>query len=62
MGKIYPSCGLESGIPKDSAIIKIYDGFKPGYYALVVSGWNDSYIRIAASVLKNITNFYLTSL
>lgn len=52
MEKDYPSCGSESGIPENSAIIKIYDGFTSGYYVLVVSGWNDTYTRIAASVLK----------
>ena len=57
MGKTYPSCGPETGIPEDSAIIKIYDGFTSGYYALVVSGWNDTYTRMAASVLKKHNQF-----
>jgi len=57
MGKNYPSCGLESSIPENSAIIKIYGGFTSGYYALVVSGWNDSYTRIAGFVLKKHDQF-----
>jgi hypothetical protein len=51
-GKTFPSCASESGVAENSAIIKVYDGFTSGYYVLVVSGWDDSYTRIAASFLK----------
>ena len=53
MKKTYPACGGESGIPENSAIIKIFDdGFQDGYYVLVVAGWDDSYTTMAASVLQ----------
>lgn len=53
MKKTYPACGQESGIPEDSAIIKIFDdGFQDGYDVLVVAGWDDSYTTMAASVLQ----------
>lgn len=53
MVKAFPSCDLASGIPENSAIIKIYeDGFMQGYDVLLVAGWNGTYTRIAASVLQ----------
>ncbi len=53
MVKAFPSCDLASGIPENSAIIKIYeDGFMHGYNVLLVAGWNGTYTRIAASVLQ----------
>jgi len=53
MTKAFPSCDSASGIPENSAIIKIYnDGFIHGYDVLLVAGWNGTYTRIAASVLQ----------
>jgi hypothetical protein len=53
MVKAFPSCDTASGIPENSAIIKIYeDGFTHGYDILLVAGWNGTYTRIAASVLQ----------
>jgi hypothetical protein len=53
MGLTFPSCDSASGIPENSAIIKIYeDGFVHGYNVLLVAGWNGTYTRIAASVLQ----------
>ena len=53
MVKGFPSCDSASGIPENSAIIKIYeDGFLHGYDVLLVAGWNGTYTRIAASVLQ----------
>jgi hypothetical protein len=53
MGLTFPSCDSVSGIPENSAIIKIYeDGFVHGYNVLLVAGWNGTYTRIAASVLQ----------
>jgi len=53
MGNAFPSCGSATGIPENSAIIKIYeDEFVHGYDVLLVAGWNGTYTRIAASVLQ----------
>lgn len=53
MEKDFPSCDEDLGIPEEAAIIKIYeDGFVEGYNVLLVAGWNETYTRIAASVLQ----------
>ena len=53
MGKAFPSCDTATGIPENSAVIKIYeDGFVHGYDVILVAGWNETYTRIAASVLQ----------
>ena len=58
MKKTYPACGDNSGIPKNAAIIKIYDDcFQDGYDVLVVAGWDDFYTKMAASVLQKHNQF-----
>jgi len=53
MGLNYPTCGTDSKIPQNAAMIKLVNGaFKEGMAALVVAGWDAENTRAACSVLQ----------
>ncbi|HIQ49825.1 MAG TPA: S-layer protein, partial [Nanoarchaeota archaeon] len=54
LGKPFPACGEESGIPEGGAIIRVFpDKYAEGKTAVLVAGWDKEATRQAASLLQS---------
>ncbi len=54
MGKTFPACGADSGIPEGKGWIKLYENaFNGGKVALVVAGWEAEDTRRATDILAD---------
>jgi len=53
LGKTFPACGAESGIPENAALIKLVaDKFATGKTALLIAGWEADNTDLAARIVQ----------
>jgi hypothetical protein len=53
MGVAFPTCGADSGVPEDAAMIAVYeDHFVAGKSVLVIAGWSAPDTDLAARVVQ----------
>jgi len=54
LGLTYPTCGADSTVPENAAMIKVMDDkFATGLKVVLVAGWTASDTRLASDVLQN---------
>jgi len=54
LGLTYPTCGADSTVPENAAMIKVVDDkFTTGLKTVLIAGWSASDTRLASDVLQN---------